>query len=112
MPAADRPWAVYLLECQGERTYLGISPDPQQRFEAHVAGRGSFFTRLNRPTRIACVVWFSCRRHAAVMERKLKLVDVVSRREWLERWQLLAQGATVDFEAAEFAFDRWKERRG
>ncbi len=38
--APSVPWAVYLLDCGRGRSYIGISPTPEQRFEAHVAGTG------------------------------------------------------------------------
>jgi putative endonuclease len=67
-----RPWAVYLLHCAGGRSYIGISPAPQQRFAAHQAGKGAAFTRANRPLQLAAVVWFESRSAAASMEARLK----------------------------------------
>jgi putative endonuclease len=113
VPAAaeETPWALYLLECAGDRTYLGISPTPEQRFKAHAAGRGSMFTRLNRPQRIAHVVWFGCRRHAAVMERKLKARPAAEKRAWLELWQARAEAGSLDFESAHHELTAWLSRR-
>lgn len=74
--AATRPlpWAVYLLECGGGRSYIGISPRPAQRYAAHRAGRGGAFTRANPPLRCVRVVWFDDRRTAARLEARLKRV--------------------------------------
>ena len=68
----DEPWAVYLLLCNGGKSYIGISPRPQERFEAHRAGRGGAFTRAHRPQSLAAVVWFENRSAAASMEPRLK----------------------------------------
>ena len=45
-------WYVYLIECRGGRLYTGITPDLAARFEAHRAGKGALFTRLNPPERM------------------------------------------------------------
>jgi putative endonuclease len=80
--ADARPWAVYLLECPGGRSYIGISPRPQQRFEVHRAGKGAAFTRANRPQSLAAVVWFESRSAAASMEVRLKALARPARFEW------------------------------
>lgn len=70
--AVARPWAVYLLHCAGGKSYIGISPSPHERFDAHKAGKGAAFTRANRPQALAAVVWFESRSAAASMEVRLK----------------------------------------
>jgi putative endonuclease len=45
-------WAVYLLECADGRVYTGIAKDPEQRYAAHVAGKGARFTRSNPPRKL------------------------------------------------------------
>jgi len=81
--AADcRPWAVYLLDCDGGRSYIGISPWPQQRFLVHQAGKGAAFTRANRPRALAAVVWFENRSAAASIEARLKLLARPSKLDW------------------------------
>jgi putative endonuclease len=80
--ADSRPWAVYLLDCHGGRSYIGISPWPQQRFEVHQAGKGAAFTRANRPQTLAAVVWFESRSAAASMEARLKMLARSSKLEW------------------------------
>ncbi len=76
------PWAVYLLECAGGRSYVGISPRPAQRYAAHVAGRGGAFTRANPPLRCVRVVWFDERAAAAHLEVRLKSVDRSRKWQW------------------------------
>ena len=80
--AIARPWAVYLLHCAGGRSYIGISPAPQQRFAAHQAGKGAAFTRANRPLQLAAVVWFESRSAAASMEARLKALARPLKLEW------------------------------
>jgi len=86
-PAAAKPWAVYLLHCEGGKSYIGISPAPQARFAAHQAGKkGAAFTRANRPHTLAAVVWFEHRRAAASMEARLKALARPAKLAWFEKF--------------------------
>jgi putative endonuclease len=80
--AVPQPWAVYLLHCDGGKSYTGISPSPQERFEAHQAGKGAAFTRAWRPRDLAAVVWFESRSTAASMEARVKALARPAKLEW------------------------------
>jgi putative endonuclease len=84
--SATKPWAVYLLHCAGGRSYIGISPLPHERFEAHKAGKGAAFTRANRPQILAAVVWFENRSAAASMEVRLKALTRPAKLAWFKRF--------------------------
>ena len=47
-----RLWWVYLLRCEGDRLYCGITLDVEARFEMHRKGGGGRFTRTFRPLEI------------------------------------------------------------
>ena len=79
-PRPVEPWSVYLLACAGGKSYVGISPRPEERFAAHCAGRGGAFTRANPPERCVRVVWFDERRAAASLEVRLKAMT--RERKW------------------------------
>jgi putative endonuclease len=96
--AVARPWAVYLLECDGCKSYIGISPWPQERFEAHQAGRGAAFTRANRPRALAAVVWFENRSAAASMEARLKALARPSKFEWFKGFAATTASTPATFE--------------
>jgi putative endonuclease len=81
-----KPWAVYLLHCEGGRSYIGISPAPQERFAAHQAGKGAAFTRANPPVSLAAIVWFDSRSAAASMEVRLKALARPAKFAWFERF--------------------------
>ncbi|MBK7904140.1 MAG: GIY-YIG nuclease family protein [Proteobacteria bacterium] len=91
--AAAKPWAVYLLHCAGGKSYIGISPTPDERFEVHRTGKGAAFTRANRPHALAAVVWFESRSAAASMEVRLKSLARPAKLAWFERFA--AATATV-----------------
>lgn len=41
LPAADKPWYVYLVRAANGALYCGISDNPERRFAAHQKGRGA-----------------------------------------------------------------------
>jgi len=91
--AVAKPWAVYLLHCEGGKSYIGISPAPRERFATHLAGKGAAFTRANRPVSLAAIVWFDSRSAAASMEVRLKALARPAKLAWFERFT--ATTATV-----------------
>ncbi|WP_374684711.1 GIY-YIG nuclease family protein [Variovorax sp. ZS18.2.2] len=76
---------VYLLACDGGRTYTGISANPQRRYQLHKAGKASMFTRLNPPTALLAEVWLEDRRSAAIVEHLLKRQSQARRVAWFQR---------------------------
>jgi len=48
-PAEETTWFLYLLECEGESIYTGITTDVQRRYAQHLAGIGAKYTRSRRP---------------------------------------------------------------
>ena len=69
---AQRPWLLYLLECVGDKLYVGISPDPEARFKLHLEGSGAKYTRANPPLRILAAQVYPDRSAASVAEYQLK----------------------------------------
>jgi len=87
IPVLAESWAVYMLDCDGGKSYVGISPRPSQRFELHQAGKGAAFTRANRPQALAAVVWFESRGAAASMEPRLKALARSLKLEWFANFR-------------------------
>lgn len=42
-------WSVYLILCDNQSLYCGISNRPAERFQAHCAGKGAKYTRVFKP---------------------------------------------------------------
>jgi putative endonuclease len=93
------PWAVYLLMCRGGKSYIGISPRPQERFEAHSAGRGAAFTRANPPEALAAITWFDNRSAAASMEARLKALARPAKLEWFKAFPATTAATPATLEA-------------
>jgi putative endonuclease len=63
---------VYLLGCANDSFYVGYTTHLARRFALHTAGRGSRYTRLNRPVRLLAAWHFPTRLDALRAERRLK----------------------------------------
>lgn len=82
MTTDQRPWWVYVLLCHSGKTYTGMALDVEKRYQVHLAGRGSLFTRLNKPICILAARQFPDRSAASVEEKALKKASFY----WLKRW--------------------------
>ncbi|MDP3859132.1 MAG: GIY-YIG nuclease family protein [Stagnimonas sp.] len=79
---AARPWSLYLIECARGPLYAGISPDPERRYAAHLAGRGARYTRANPPLRLLAVCAYPSRSAASVAEHWLKSQSRSAKLAW------------------------------
>lgn len=84
-------WWVYLLRsAKGDRSYIGVSCDPERRLAEHNGerGGGARSTRAGRPwTRVAIVGPVADRAHAQRLEAQLKKHAGPGRREAFARQQ-------------------------
>jgi putative endonuclease len=63
---------VYLLECEDKSIYCGITTDVERRFNEHVAGVGSNYTRAHKPVRIIYKEKVKNRSEASKREAEIK----------------------------------------
>jgi putative endonuclease len=86
MAEVEKVWWLYLLACADGRTYAGIALDVAERFQVHVCGKGSKFTRANRPLRILGAQPFASRSAAQQAEYALKQLEKPGKLQWARRW--------------------------
>ena len=91
----QRPWLLYLLECVGNKLYVGISPDPEARFQLHLRGTGAKYTRANPPLRILAAQVYADRSAASVAEHALKKMRPAAKLLWAREraWPLALKPA-------------------
>src|SRR5690349_9866531 len=77
-----KTWWVYLLACQDGRTYAGIALDVPARFAMHRSGKGSKFTRANRPVSILGMQPFATKSAALKAEHALKQLEKTDKLAW------------------------------
>jgi putative endonuclease len=81
-----KTWWVYLLACQDGRTYAGIALDVAARFAVHCAGKGSKFTRANRPISILGMQPFATKSEALKAEHALKRLEKMEKLMWAKQY--------------------------
>ena len=75
-------WYLYLLECENDYLYAGISTDVMRRFRSHCEGKGAKFTRINRPQRVLGVAAYPDRGQATSAEIELKRMSRQKKLQW------------------------------
>jgi len=65
-------WVLYLLECNNGAFYAGITNNLEQRYAAHLSGKGARYTRANPPVKILASKPYTDRSAASVAEAQLK----------------------------------------
>ncbi len=74
----DEPWFLYILRCENDAFYTGVTKDLKRRLKMHNNGRASRYTRARRPVRM--VYHEDCAGHAQALVRECK-VKALSRKE-------------------------------
>ena len=62
----------YILQCKGDRLYVGSCANPELRFRKHINGQGAEFTRRFPPEKIVYSESFSTRDEAVRRELQVK----------------------------------------
>ncbi len=65
-------WYVYILKCERDNYYVGITNNVERRFEDHKRGAGAGFTRKNKPLAIVYREAFTTGSLAKKREQQLK----------------------------------------
>ncbi len=51
-PVIKGMWVVYVLKCENNTFYVGITQNVKKRIVDHITGKGSDFTNKNKPIRV------------------------------------------------------------
>jgi len=88
-------WWLYMIECRGGGIYVGISKDVDRRYQEHSAGRGSKYTKINKPVRLLARVKVGAYGQARKVEMRFKKFPPVEKRRWA--YALGTEENAVDF---------------
>ena len=72
MQSEEAFWYVYILQCENDSFYVGISTNVHQRFLMHQSERGAVFTRKFSPVSILWQEKHNSRASAHRRERQIK----------------------------------------
>lgn len=67
-----KQWFVYILECQNESIYTGITNDIDNRMKVHKSGKGSKYVASKKFKRLLYTIKAADKIDAAKMEYKIK----------------------------------------
>ena len=81
-PTEEPRWFLYLLECEGDSIYTGITTDVQRRYAQHLAGTGAKYTRSRKPLRLLGWLEFSTKSEALKAEIRTKRMSAAQKREF------------------------------
>tara|TARA_R110000824_G_scaffold390760_6_gene587670 strand:- start:21964 stop:22224 length:261 start_codon:yes stop_codon:yes gene_type:complete len=81
MQKPQKPWFLYILECDGGRLYTGITVDVEARYKIHASGRGAKFTRSYPPCRILHIEAHTDRSSASRAEYAIKKLSPDAKRK-------------------------------
>ena len=74
--AIRKPYFIYVLECEGDKLYTGITTDVDRRFKEHKDisenRKGAKYTKLNKPVKILKFFKVKNRSIATSLEHKIK----------------------------------------
>jgi len=65
-------WYVYILLCDDNSLYTGISDNPERRFWEHRNGRGGKYTRSHKPMKIVYIEKLPSKNDALKRETQIK----------------------------------------
>jgi len=68
----NQSYWVYVLLCQGNKYYTGITKDVVKRFAVHLSGRGAKYTRSFKPVKIVYTEAYPDRGSAQRREAEIK----------------------------------------
>lgn len=74
----------YILQCKGDRLYVGSCEDLAARFKKHESGRGAEFTRRFPPTNMVYTECFRTRREAIRREMQVKRWSEAKKRDLID----------------------------
>jgi putative endonuclease len=94
MSDGETPWWLYLLACKHNRTYAGVAIDVHTRFQLHLSGKASKFTRANPPLSILGAQMFVNRAAASKAEYALKQLEKHEKLAWARKHPLLQGNAS------------------
>jgi len=66
------PWCVYILRCQNNYLYTGMTNNLRKRMKAHENGSGSKFVRSHSPFKMIKVIYCIDEKEARKLEYSLK----------------------------------------
>ncbi|CAN5364608.1 hypothetical protein BH11PSE11_BH11PSE11_20830 [soil metagenome] len=89
--SSERPWFLYMIECEDGSIYTGIALDVAGRYRAHASGKGAKYTRSHKPRELLLAVRYPDRSVASRAEFEFKRLSAAQKRWWIGKGIELAR---------------------
>ncbi len=80
----EKPWFVYILECQDGSFYTGVTIDLDKRMKAHIEGKGSKYVRYKRFKKLLRSKRCKNRSEAQKSESHIKTLYKYDKLDWFK----------------------------
>ena len=97
----NKPVYCYIILCENNAFYTGWSTNPENRFIQHKTGKGSRYTKLNKPIKI--IYWENCSDKSTALKRE-RAIKNLSRKQkenlitgWLKKMELPEEFNKFDY---------------
>lgn len=88
---SEQTYWVYILQCKNNAFYTGYTTDLTKRYQSHLNGTGSKYTRSFKPISIAqCWKINGDKSMAMQMERKIKKLSRIEKEKIIAQPEMLA----------------------
>jgi len=77
----QKPWYLYMIECQDNSIYTGVTVDVAARYALHVSGKGARYTRSHPPKKLIAVLEYPNRSLALKAEFLIKKLSPNDKRK-------------------------------
>lgn len=85
-------WFVYLVKCNDDTLYAGITTDLSRRIEEHNnSPKGAKYTRVRRPVSLAYAEAAECRSTASKREYQLRKMTRAAKLQLIAQYQASSQ---------------------
>lgn len=79
-------WVVYLLNCNDNSLYTGITNNLDKRVNTHNSGKGSKYVRSRLPAKLFCYKEMENKSEAAKLEYKIKKLSRQNKFTYTKCW--------------------------
>ena len=77
----DKRYYTYIILTENNKLYCGYTDDVEKRFQKHLDGIASKFTRANKPLKIVYTVQFETKQEAMKEEYRIKQLSRAQKNE-------------------------------
>lgn len=91
MPTPQTSWFTYIVQCQDQSFYTGLTNDLQKRLQKHNSGQGSAYTRARLPVTLIYYETFTTHRQAAQREVAIKKLKRAEKEKLVDSFNYLTR---------------------